>query len=82
MPIQKIGADVTEARWRFETTDERLYLSIFIDFYSGEILSYSTSLHPNTDFIIESLLSVLKMTKDTGYLSTMHSDQGIQRSIS
>lgn len=27
-----------------------------------------------TDFIIESLLPVLKMTKDTGYLSTIHSD--------
>jgi len=77
-PLQKIGTDVTEARWGFETTDERLYLSIFTDFYSGEILSYSTSLHPNTDFIIDSLLPILEVTKDTGYLTTIHSDQGTQ----
>jgi len=77
-PLQKIGTDVTEARWGSETTDERLYLSIFTDFYSEEILSYSTSLHPNTNFVIKSLLPVLKITKDTGYLSTIHSDQGTQ----
>lgn len=77
-PLQKIGTDVTEARWGSKTLDEKLYISILVDFYSGEILSYSTSLHPNTDFVIESLNPILKMAKNTGYLTTIHSDQGTQ----
>ena len=51
-PLQKNGTGVTEARWGSEITDEGLYLSIFTDLYSGQILSYSTSLHPNTKFVI------------------------------
>lgn len=77
-PLQKIGTDVTEARWGTQTTDERIYISIFTDFYSGEILSYSTSLHPDTEFILESLEPVLGMAKSTPYLTTIHSDQGTQ----
>lgn len=77
-PLQKIGTDVTEVRWGFQTTDERLYISLFTDFYSGEILSYSTSLHPNTEFVLKSLEPVLNMSNDVPYLTTIHSDQGTQ----
>ena len=77
-PLQKIGTDVTEARWGAQTTDERLYISLFTDFYSGEILSHSISLHPNTEFVLESLEPVIDMLKETPYLTTIHLDQGSQ----
>ncbi|WP_252897966.1 DDE-type integrase/transposase/recombinase [Amylolactobacillus amylophilus] len=77
-PLQKIGTDVTEARFGSQTTDERIYISLFTDFFSGEILSYSTSLHPNTEFVLESLNPVLEMVKDVPYKTTIHSDQGTQ----
>jgi len=80
-PVQKVGTDVTEIRWGKGTINERLFLSVFEDFYSGEVLSYSMSLHPNTDFINESLQPVLDMSKPVPYLVTIHSDQGIQYQV-
>lgn len=77
-PLQKIGTDIFEARWGNETTDERIFVSIFEDFYSGEIVSYSMSLHPNTELVMESLIPVLNLSKNINYLTTIHSDQGIQ----
>jgi len=77
-PIQKIGTDVTELRWGKKTKGERLFLSVFEDFYSSEILSFSFSLHPTTEFVLESLQPVLEKAKTAPHLVTIHSDQGIQ----
>lgn len=77
-PLQKIGTDVTEARWGRKSTDERIFISLFLDFYSGEILSYNISLHPSTEFVMESLYPIMKLAKGVSYLTTIHSDQGIQ----
>lgn len=77
-PYQKLGTDVTEVRWGKQTTDERLFISLFCDFYSGEIVSYSISLHPTTEFVLKSLYPVMELAKGVPYLTTIHSDQGIQ----
>lgn len=77
-PLQKIGTDILEARWGNKTTDERIYVSLFEDFFSGEILSYSISLHPNTELVTDSLIPVIELAKTAPYKTTIHSDQGIQ----
>lgn len=77
-PFQKIGTDIFEARWGNKTDKEKIFVSVFEDFFSGEILSVSKSLHPNTGLVIESLEPVLDLVNKVPYLTTIHSDQGIQ----
>lgn len=77
-PLQKLGTDVTELRWGSKTLKERLYLSVVVDFATGEIIGHSTSLHPNTDFVLQSIRPVIKLATKVPYVTTIHSDQGVQ----
>lgn len=65
--------DVTE--FRIKGKDEKIYLSPILDVFNGEIISFSISKHPNTDFTNKSLDNALKKFQDLSGL-TIHSDQG------
>ncbi|CAH1857603.1 transposase InsO family protein [Convivina intestini] len=77
-PLQKIGTDIAEFRWGEQSTRQRLFGSLMIDFYSGEILGYHFSLHPTTELVMTSLTPVLAQIQDLSHLVTLHSDQGTQ----
>ena len=77
-PLQKLGTDVTELRWGSKTQQERLYLSVVVDFATGELIGHSTSDHPNTQFVLNSVRPVLELAQRVPYVTTIHSDQGVQ----
>lgn len=77
-PLQKLGTDVTELRWGSRTQQERLYLSVVVDFATGELIGHSTSEHPNTQFVLNAIRPVLELAQSVPYVTTIHSDQGVQ----
>jgi putative transposase len=72
-PFKKLGTDVTE----FSVEGVKVYLAIIIDFFTGELLAFNASLHPD----MKQQADLLEMLKATGINFTgasIHSDQGHQ----
>ena len=56
----------------------KLYLSLIMDLYNGEILSYGIGRSPTLDLAIKPLKEAIEIGKDSEYRTTIHSDQGWQ----
>lgn len=69
-PLEKLTTDITEMK----VNDEKLYLSPVLDMFSGEILTWKCSRHPN----LELVRSMMEELEDQWHLSgaIFHSDQG------
>ncbi len=72
-PNQKMVTDVTE----FHLFGQKLYLSIMLDLYSRDIVSYSISHSPNLSLVISMLEEAFQVSPDGANL-ILHSDQGWQ----
>lgn len=77
-PLQKIVTDVTEVRWGQQTTNERAYLTAYIDVYNGEIIEWAIDRRPTVDFVTRPLKRLLAKRPELPYRMTVHSDQGFQ----
>lgn len=71
-PNQKWATDITE----FRVKEKKLYLSPVIDLFNGEVISYTTSEHPNIRQVLEMLKKCKRSRKDKTLI--LHSDQGWQ----
>ncbi|MCX4354389.1 IS3 family transposase [Ligilactobacillus murinus] len=78
LPFQKMVTDVSEFRYGNKTQEERVYLSPIKDLCTDEIVSYSISKHPTTDFVVKPLDALIKLRPKLNYRMTLHSDQGVQ----
>ncbi|WP_245167090.1 IS3 family transposase [Staphylococcus caeli] len=72
-PYQKVVTDITEFKLN---NGQKLYLSVFMDLYSSEILSYGISSRPTLDIVLNPLKDFLNMRPNVNYRLTIHSDQG------
>lgn len=77
-PYQKIATDVTEVRYGHETLAERLYLTVYLDLFNREILTWNISDSPTVAFVTKPLDELLAKRPDLPYRMTIHSDQGFQ----
>lgn len=81
IPHQKITTDTTEFKY-YEVNEKgkivvkKLYLDPFMDMYNGEIISYSISERPSAKNIMAALEEAIKVTANSPYRRTFHSDQG------
>lgn len=72
-PFEKITTDVTQ----FNVCDEKVYLSLVLDLFNNEIVSYSISTSPNLEQVREMLNGLFaKLPADATPI--FHSDQGWQ----
>ena len=81
IPHQKITTDTTEFKYyevdkKGHMTIHKLYLDPFMDMYNGEIISYSISERPSAKNIMDALEEAIKVTANSPYRRTFHSDQG------
>ncbi len=74
-PGQKIANDITEFKAKDGT---KAYLSSYLDMFSGEIVSYQISEHPNTALVLKPLKEYVKQRPDYNYRMTVHTDHGVQ----
>lgn len=65
--------DVTE----FRVADRKLYLSPILDLFNSEIVSFSLSQRPTSDFTNESLIKAVKVLPNNHEALMIHSDQGM-----
>jgi putative transposase len=65
--------DVTE----FKVADRKLYLSPILDLFNSEIVSFSLSQRPTSDFTNESLIKAVKVLPNNHEELMIHSDQGM-----
>ena len=72
---QKLTTDITEFKC---SNGVKLYLSLIMDLYNGEILSYGIGPSPTLDLAIKPLKEAIEIVKDSKYRTTIHSDQGWQ----
>jgi len=72
-PNQKWSTDITE----FKMFGKRLYLSVIIDLYSQDIVSYTISEHQLLSMVIDMLYDAFKLLPE-GVKPLLHSDQGWQ----
>lgn len=72
-PMEKVVTDVTEIR----CSDRSLYLSVFLDTFSNEVVASTISSSPSSQFVMDGLNIVLKRLP-TNRKCIIHSDQGIQ----
>jgi putative transposase len=73
VPHQKLTTDITE----FKCSDGlKLYLNPIMDMFNGEILSFEISKRPSLELVMKPLEEALEIVKDSGYRTTIHSDQG------
>lgn len=72
-PNQKMVTDVTE----FHLFGEKLYLSVMLDLYSRDVVSYSMSHSPSLSMVISMLEDAFVIIPD-GASPILHSDQGWQ----
>ncbi|MEJ6399838.1 IS3 family transposase [Nicoliella lavandulae] len=77
-PYQKLCTDISEFRYGNCDINHRIYLSPIMDLFSGEIISYNISSHPNMNCVMKPLKEVIQLVKDLPYRTTIHSDQGAQ----
>ncbi len=73
-PYQKVLTDVTQ--FNISASGEKLYLSPFMDAFSGEIYSYKISRSPTLDIAIDPLKELIEHRPALDYRMTVHSDQG------
>lgn len=77
-PFQKIVTDVTEVRWGSQSMQERAYVAVYLDLYSGTVLSWNIALSPSVKFVVDPLNELIKNRPSLPYRMTVHSDQGLQ----
>lgn len=73
MPNQKWVTDITE----FALNGNKLYLSVLLDLYNREIISYNISEHPVLNQVLDMLDKAFRKIPDNTKL-ILHSDQGWQ----
>ena len=73
-PYQKVLTDITQ--FNISASGEKLYLSPFMDVFSGEILSDRSSRAPTLDNAIIPLKELIDLRPELDYRMTVHSDQG------
>lgn len=73
-PYQKVFTDVTQ--FNISASGEKLYLSPFMDAFSGEILSYRIGRAPTLDIAVKPLEALIEQRPALDYRMTVHSDQG------
>lgn len=73
MPNQKWVTDITE----FALNGNKLYLSVLLDLYNREIISYNISGHPVLNQVLDMLDKAFRKIPDNTKL-ILHSDQGWQ----
>ncbi|MEB6242779.1 IS3 family transposase [Staphylococcus gallinarum] len=71
-PFQKVVTDITESKLN---NGSKLYLSVYMDLYNSEIMSYSISSRPTLDMAINPLKEVLNICPNVNYRLTIHSDK-------
>jgi len=70
-PNQKWATDVSQICIK----DEKLYISLILDMYNGEIITYTLSRSPNLRMVTDMLKKAFKKYKNFDGL-LLHSDQG------
>ncbi|WP_263505245.1 IS3 family transposase [Apilactobacillus apinorum] len=73
-PYQKLSTDISGNC----DINHRVYLSPIMDLFSGEIVSFNISTHPNMDCVMNPLKRAIKLIDGLPYRTTIHSDQGSQ----
>lgn len=73
-PYYKVVTDVTEITTK---GSNKLYLSMVVDLFNNEILSWSISQCPGIDFVLASIVGFLEY-RPTNLKIILHSDQGSQ----
>ncbi|CEA01981.1 Integrase core domain protein [Jeotgalicoccus saudimassiliensis] len=73
-PYQKVLTDITQ--FNIPASGEKLYLSPFMDAFSGEILSCKINRSPTLDIAIDPLIDLIQQRPMLDYRMTVHSDQG------
>ena len=63
-------------QFNISASGEKLYLSPFMDVFSGEILSYRISPAPTLDIAVNPLEELIEQRPELDYRMTVHSDQG------
>jgi transposase InsO family protein len=76
--FKKIATDVAELRWGAGTTNERAYLTVYLDLFNNDVLTWNISLSPTVAFVVDPLKELLDNRPTLPYRMTVHSDQGVQ----
>ncbi|GAA6115199.1 hypothetical protein AKFMO35_02270 [Apilactobacillus kunkeei] len=63
--------DISEFRYGNCDINHRIYLSPIMDLFSGEIISYNISSHPNMNCVMKPLKEVIQLVKDLPYRTTI-----------
>ncbi|WP_103468291.1 IS3 family transposase [Fructilactobacillus sanfranciscensis] len=77
IPFQKLVSDTTELRYGKQSINERIYLNPVLDLFSGEIISYSISNHPDFNSVFLPIKEAILKLPKTHFKSFFHSDQGV-----
>jgi len=73
--FQKMACDVTELRAK---NGDKVYLEVIKDLCSKRIVEWEISTSPNLKFSLAPLNRLIQQLPHTGYLLTLHTDQGWQ----
>lgn len=73
-PCEKAGTDVT----MFRIGDEAVYLSLIIDFYTREVLSYEVGTNAKLEKVLNMLKKLKEKHRDNIKGMIIQSDQGVQ----
>lgn len=77
IPFQKLVSDTTELRYVKQSINERIYLNPVLDLFSGEIISYSISNHPDFNSVFLPIKEAILKLPKTHFKRFFHSDQGV-----
>ena len=77
IPFQKLVSDTTELRYGKQSINERIYLNPVLDLFSGEIISYSISNHPDFNSVFSPIKEAILKLPKTHFKRFFHSDQGV-----
>ena len=77
IPFQKLVSDTTELRYGKQSINERIYLNPVLDLFSGEIISYSISNHPDFNSVFLPIKEAILKLPKTNFKRFFHSDQGV-----
>ena len=77
IPFQKLVSDTTELRYGKQSINERIYLNPVLDLFSGEIISYSISNHPDFNSVFLPIKEAILKLPKTHFKRFFHSDQGV-----
>lgn len=70
---QKMVCDITEMK---AGNGKKIYLEIIKDLATKQVLTWAVSDHPNLQFALAPLQTLIKQLPYTGYQITLHTDQG------